>query len=258
MVVSVMVVVAVSTFDYKGLKIAKSLGLYLSDRDGARIPVDWPELDPLWAKAGSLGVPVAIHTADPRAFWDPPDPLNERFEELRLHPGWSFYDPQYPPRDVLLDERNRVIARHPNTTFICVHVANSPEELDRVDALLRRYPNVVVDLSARVPELGRHAPQRVRAFFEAHQDRILFGTDLGLSRRGIMLGSSGSDVPGMEDVKPFFDAHFEFLESQARDLRHPTPVQGDWSIDGVGLSAPILQKIYRDNALRVLKLRSSP
>ena len=249
---------SVSTFGYRGLKIAKALGLYLTDELGRRIPVDWPELDPLWAKAGELRVPVAIHTSDPKAFWEPPDPLNERFEELSVHPSWSFHGPEYPPREVLLDERDRVIERHPKTTFICVHMANSPEDLEVVDALLKRYPNVVVDISARVPEIGRHDPEAVRAFFIEHQDRILFGTDLGLSRRGLMLGSTGNDTPGLDDVKPFFDAHFEFLETRTRDLRHPTPVQGDWSIDGIGLPPEVLRKIYRDNALRVLRFTGPP
>lgn len=250
--------VAVSNYGYRGLKIAKALGLYLTDELGRRIPVDWTELDPLWARAGSLGIPVAIHTSDPRAFWEPPDPLNERYEELSVHPNWSFYGPEFPAREVLLDERDRVIERHPQTTFICVHLANSPEDLDAVDALLRRYPNVVLDISARVPEIGRHDPVRVRRFFMEHQDRILFGTDLGLSRQGLMLGSTGSETPGLEDVKPFYDAHFEFLETDTRDLRHPTPVQGDWSIDGVGLPPEVLRKIYRDNARRVLRIREAP
>jgi predicted TIM-barrel fold metal-dependent hydrolase len=155
---------------------------------------------------------------------------------------------------MLLDERDRVIARHPSTTFIAVHLANSPEDLDAVDLLLQRHPNVVVDISARVPEIGRHDPKRVREFFITHQDRILFGTDLGLSRQGLMLGSSGADTPTLEDVKPFFDAHYEFLETHTRDLRHPTPVQGDWSIDGIGLPTQVLRKIYRDNAIRVLRI----
>ena len=137
-------------------------------------------------------------------------------------------------------------------------MANSPEDLEVVDALLKRYPNVVVDISARVPEIGRHDPEAVRAFFIEHQDRILFGTDLGLSRRGLMLGSTGNDPPGLDDVKPFFDAHFEFLETRTRDLRHPTPVQGDWSIDGIGLPPEVLRKIYRDNALRVLRFTGPP
>jgi predicted TIM-barrel fold metal-dependent hydrolase len=245
---------AVSTFGYKGLKIGKGLGLYYGDVEGRRIPIDWAELDPLWAKAGKLRVPVAIHTGDPKAFWEPLDPLNERFEELSLHPSWSFHGPDYPPREVLLGERDQVIERHPNTTFIAVHLANSPEDLEAVAAVLDRYPNVVVDISARVPEIGRHAPARSRAFFIKYQDRILFGTDLGLGKSGIMLGSTGAEVPTMKDVSPFYEAHFNFLETHTRDLPHPTPVQGDWSIDGIGLPAPALRKIYRDNALRILGL----
>ena len=75
-----------------GLKIPKALGLGYPTPDGKRpLPVDDPGLDPLFEKAGELDMPVAIHTGDPKAFWKPPTPDNERYDELSAHPGWSFY-----------------------------------------------------------------------------------------------------------------------------------------------------------------------
>jgi predicted TIM-barrel fold metal-dependent hydrolase len=239
---------------FRGLKISKALGLYLTLSDGSRMPVDWPGLDPLWAKAGELGVPVAIHTGDPLAFWQPLEPSNERYEELALHPSWSFHGPQWPARETLLAERNRMISKHPKTTFICVHFGNNPESLEDVDRLLTNHPNVVLDTSARLGEIGRHPPERVRAFFIKHQDRILFGTDLGLSRKGIMLGSTGAIPPQMNDVKPFYEAHWRFFEGKERGIPHPTPVQGRWTIDAIDLPTVVLEKIYAKNALRVLQL----
>lgn len=70
-----------------GLKIYKSLGMFNVDKAGNRIHIDDPRIDPVWAKCGELGIPVLIHAADPRQFWQPIDKNNERWLELKLHPG---------------------------------------------------------------------------------------------------------------------------------------------------------------------------
>jgi len=245
---------AVKRYGFKGLKIPKVLGLYLKDRDGHRVPVDWPELDPLWDMAGALGVPVAIHTADPRAFWLPPTPANERYEELSLHPRWSFYGPDWPDRMTLLGELENVFKKHPGTTFISVHFANNAEDLDYVERILDSYPNVMVDTAARLGEIGRHPPEKVRALFIKYKTRILFGTDIGLSARGIMLGSQGKEDPTPADIQPFYEAHWRFFEGHDRGIAHPTPVQGRWTIDAIDLPDDVLEHLYWRNAARILKI----
>jgi predicted TIM-barrel fold metal-dependent hydrolase len=237
----------------RGLKISKTLGLYWKDRDGKIIPVDDPRLDPMWAACGRLGIPVSIHTGDPKAFWLPPDERNERWEELRLHPEWSFYGDQYPPREEVLAQRNRVIARHEGVTFVGVHFGNNPEDPDYVAALLRKHGNLHVDISARLGEIGRHDPAKMRAMFLEFQDRILFGTDFMVSRDGYILGA-GPRLRDEAEVKKFFEAHWRFLETDARQVDHPTPIQGTWKIDGIGLPREVLEKIYFRNAARLLKL----
>ncbi len=249
---------AVRKYGFRGLKISKALGLYLTTADTSRIPVDWPELDPLWTKAGELGVPVAIHTGDPKAFWLPVNADNERYDELKSHPSWSFHGPEFPSRETLLAERNRVIARHPRTTFVCVHFGGNPEDLDAVDRLLSTYPNAMVDTAARLGEIGRHPPERVRRFFIKHKTRIVFGTDIGMSRRGLMLGSSGDDPPKMKDVKPFYDAHWRFFEGSETKIAHPTPIQGNWTIDAANLPEDVLDHLYFKNAQRLLTPRLTP
>lgn len=245
---------AVKELGFKGLKISKALGLYLKDQEGARLPVDSPLLDPMWAMAGKLGVPVAIHTGDPKAFWEPVTAENERYDELVVHPNWSFAGPEHPSRETLLAERDRLLERHPSTTFICVHFGNNPEDIDYVEKLLERHPNVVLDTSARLGEIGRHPPERVRALFIRFADRILFGTDFGLGRTQIMLGSTGDEEPTMADIKPFFDAHWRFFEGSERQIDHPTPIQGNWKIDAINLPEEVLYKLYRGNAERLLRL----
>jgi predicted TIM-barrel fold metal-dependent hydrolase len=244
------------TLGAKGLKITKGLGLIYTDYNGALIAVDDPELDPLFEKAGELDMPVAIHTGDPVAFWLPPTPANERYEELTVHPEWSFYGKDVPSWEALHAQLERLIARHPHTTFIAVHFGNAPEYPERVAQMLDRYPNMYVDTAARIPEIGRHPADTMRALMIAHADRILFGTDLGVGVRAedLMLGSTGANPPKQADVDRFFSATWRYFETADKQFDHPTPVQGSWKIDGVSLPPDALAKIYAGNAARLLHL----
>jgi predicted TIM-barrel fold metal-dependent hydrolase len=240
----------------RGVKIFKSLGLQMTWPDGALVSVDDSALDPLFEKAGALGMPVAIHTGDPRAFWQPVSPANERYDELKVHPSWALAGRPVPSWDQLLEQFERRVARHKGTTFIGLHFGNAAEEPERVDAMLERNPNLMVETGARIPELGRSDPAKLRAIFLRRQDRIMFGTDLAAGdRRGeLVLGSPSGQLPTPADVTLFFGASWRFFETNDRGFPHPTPIQGRWTIDGIGLPKETLQKIYRDNAVRVLKL----
>jgi predicted TIM-barrel fold metal-dependent hydrolase len=241
-----------------GLKEYKRLGLYLKDANGSLIRIDDPKLDAVWAKCGELGMPVSIHVADPRAFWLPRDEKNERWKELKDHPDWWFGNPgKFPPREELLAALNRVIERHPGTTFVCVHFANNSEDIAWVDRMLDAHPNMMADLAARIPEIGRHAPAEVRRVFTKHADRILFASDFMVYER-LILGSAGDDErPTDDDGVTFFDKCWRWMETNDRDWPHMTPIQGDWTISSIGLSPEVCRKIYFDNAMKLLA-RSMP
>ncbi len=239
-------------FGAKGVKIFKSLGLGIRDADGKLLHVDDPRLDPLFERAAALNVVVALHTGDPKAFFEPVSPQNERWDELKLAPSWSFHGEDYPPRAQLLAERDRVLDKHRSTTFLLIHLANNPEDLAYVARLLEAHDNAYVDTSARVPEIGRHPAEEARELFIRFQDRILFGTDLAVSPRGMQLGSVSEDPPGFEDAVRFYEAHFRFFETADRQFPHPTPIQGRWKIDGIHLPPPVLRKLYHDNARRLI------
>jgi predicted TIM-barrel fold metal-dependent hydrolase len=236
-----------------GFKEFKRLGLYLRDRRGRLLAVDDAKLDPMWRRLGELGMPVSIHVADPRAFWEPYDEHNERWTELKDHPRWWFGDPRkFPPRMELLAALERVIARHPETTFVCVHMGNDAEDLDWVDAQLDAHPNMRVDIAARVPEFGRQDPEKVRAFFVKHAERIFFATDFQVYDR-MTLGSGGSGPPPTEkDAGEFYATHWRFFETADRHFPHMTPIQGDWTISGIHLPEDVLRKVYFENAEKLL------
>jgi predicted TIM-barrel fold metal-dependent hydrolase len=240
----------------KGLKISKTLGLYWRDAQGKIIAIDDPRLEPMWSACARLHIPISIHSGDPKAFWLPVDPSNERYEELKDHPKWAFGGGEFPPREEILRQLERVVASHPDVTFVGVHFGNDPEDVDHVAALLRKYRNYNVDIAARVPEIGRQDPAKLRALFVEFQDRILFGTDFMVFAEGYILGA-GPVVHSEREVKTFFDIHFRFLETNARQMEHPTPIQGRWKIDAIGLPRDVLEKVYFKNAERIiLKQRS--
>ena len=217
-----------------GIKIWKDLGLQLCDVNGELLRIDDDRLGPFFDKAAELKVPVIFHTADPDAFFLPIDRFNERYEELAAHPDWSFHGSHYS-KDHLLAQRDTVFARHPNTTFVAAHVAEKSENLSYVDSLLSRFPNVYVDIGARTAELGRQ-PYSARNFFLKHSDRILFGTDL---------------VPNLE----MYRLHFRFLETADEYFAYPSHAsrQGRWNIYGLHLPDHALKKVYRENAINLLR-----
>ena len=216
----------------RGLKVTKEFGLQVRYKSGKLLSVDDPKLDPIWDECGRLGIPVSIHVTDPEAFFHPLDNTNERFEELIDNPDWLFYGPQFPSKESILEARNRMFARHPNTTFISLHVGNWPENLDYVSDVLNRNPNVLVEFGAREAELGRQ-PRRARRFFLEYQDRILFGTDA---------------TPN-EDM---YRNYLRWLETADEYFDYwGYPEQGRWKIYGMDLPDEVLEKVYHRNAEKV-------
>jgi len=233
----------------KGLKILKTLGLYLRENitTGTLVKIDDARFDPMWDACGQLGIPVAIHVSDPVAFFTPTDRFNERFEELNRHPDWSFHGRDFPSNAELLEARDRVFARHPKTQFIGLHVGNFAEDLENVSQALDRFPNLSVDIAARIGELGRQ-PRTARKFFDKYQDRILFGTDAT---------PHGDEVPQQIYNDELYEIYFRFLETEDDYFDYAPakiPPQGRWRIYGIGLPDIVLRKVYLTNATRLLNI----
>ena len=233
----------------RGLKVLKTLGLYLRDggASGRLVTIDDPRFDPMWEACAAHNLPVAIHIADPVAFFRPTDRFNERFEELNHHPDWSFHGRDFPSFDELLAARDRLFARHPRTTWIALHVGHHAEDLGAVAASLDRFPNVHVELGARIGELGRQ-PRTSRRFFDQYQDRIMFGTDAV---------PHGTETPQQLFGDELYEIYYRFLETEDEYFDYapaPVPPQGRWRIYGLGLPDSILKKVYHDNAARLLRL----
>lgn len=224
----------------KGLKILKEFGLCYRDSKGELINADDIRLAPIWEEAANLNIPVLIHQADPSGFFEPLTPENEHFDSLTKYPSWNFADPKFPRKNDLIRRRDILIKRHRNTTFILPHVANYAENLKYVSTLLDENPNVYMDFSARLDELGRQ-PYSSRELFIKHQDRILFGTDMPAN---------------MDSSIDMYRCYFRFLETFDEAFYPPdydgTFSRARWPICGIGLPAEVLEKIYNKNIIKII------
>ena len=214
-----------------GLKIYKSLGFSITDINGKRVTVDDARLDPIWEKAGELKIPVIIHTADPKSFWEPMDANNERWLELSTHPNRKREATDPAPWDTLIAEQHRLFRKHPHTTFIAAHFGWYPNDLQKLGQLLDELPNVVVEFGAVIAELGRQ-PRAAKQFFTKYQDRILFGKD--------------SWVPDE------YATYFRVLETEDEYFPYHKKYHAFWAMYGIGLPDDILKKVYYKNALRII------
>ncbi|HYI12243.1 MAG TPA: amidohydrolase family protein [Thermoanaerobaculia bacterium] len=215
-----------------GLKIFKNLGMSLTDKTGKRVPTDDPRLDPIWKKAGELGIPVLIHTGEPAAFWLPVDKNNERWLELTQFPERRRGDAsKFVSFEQTMGEQHNLFRKHPKTKFINAHLGWLGHDLGRLGKLLDELPNVYTELGAVLYELGRQ-PRAARAFLIKYQDRVLMGKDIWNADE--------------------YAAYFRVLETEDEYFDYYRKRHAFWKMYGLGLPDEVLKKIYYKNALRVI------
>jgi predicted TIM-barrel fold metal-dependent hydrolase len=217
-----------------GLKMYKSMGLTLRDKQGKLVHYDDDRLAPVFEVCARYNRPVLFHIADPTAFFKPLTQANERWEELQGRPAWHFFGDQYPSFMELMEVQDRFVGKYPDVKFQSAHVCSYAEDLAYVGQLLDRHPNLSCDISARLGEIGR-VPRAAREFFIRYQDRVLFGLD------------------GRPDGEQY-RLYFRFLETDDEYFDYgtgPVPGQGRWCIYGVHLPDEVLRKIYFENAARL-------
>jgi len=215
----------------KGLKIYKSQGMTNTDSKDKRIPIDDPRIDPVWAKCGELGIPVLIHSADPKSFWEPHDENNERWLELKLRPRRKRGPDNPAPWEQIIAEQHHIFKKHPNTTFIAAHMGWFANDLQQLGKLLDEMPNVYVEIGAVIAELGRQ-PRMANRFFKQYQDRVLFGKDYWNPEE--------------------YPTYFRVLESDDEYFPYYKKYHAFWKMYGLDLPDDILKKLYYKNALKII------
>ncbi len=213
-------------------EIPKSLGLSTKKRDGSRLRIDDPALDPVWDECARLGIPIFIHTADPQEFFQPIDYSNERWLELSLFPGRRYPRDRFPSFEELMTERDNMFRKHPRTTFVAAHMGWHANDLASLGAMLDAMPNVYTEVGAVLYDIGRQ-PRASHDFFIKYQDRILFGKD----------AFQPSEYPYYFRVFETADEYFDYYR----------PYHAFWKLYGIDLPDSVLKKVYFGNALKITK-----
>jgi predicted TIM-barrel fold metal-dependent hydrolase len=159
------------------------------------------------------------------------DRYNERWLELKTHPGRRRGANDPIPFDSLIAEQHHIFGANPKTTFINAHMGWYPNNLKKLDSLMVVFPNMYVEIGAVIAELGRQ-PRTAKKFFDKYQDRVLFGKD--------------SWVPAE------YATYFRVLETEDEYFPYHKKYHAFWRMYGMGLSDEVLKKLYYKNALRII------
>jgi predicted TIM-barrel fold metal-dependent hydrolase len=209
----------------------KGKGLFYSKPPAWGMHLDDPRMDPLLEKCAELGLPINIHVADPIWMYEKMDSANDGLMnayEWRLDNKPGIVD-----HNGMIDILERAVKRHPKTIFIACHFANCSYDLNKLGALLDKYPNLYADIAARYAETAP-IPRFAAAFIEKYQDRLLYGTDMGFDL-------------------DMYHITFRILESSDEHFYEIGQFGYHWALNGFGLNDVVLKKLYRDNALKLLK-----
>ena len=201
---------------------------YARPVEGRDIHIDDPRIQPLIAKAGELKMPISIHIAEPYWMYLPMDETNDGLVNAV---NWHVDTTNCYGYDKLMETFENAVRENPNTLFIACHYLNMSHDWPRLGAMLDKYPNMYVDISARVAE-SAHTPRATREFLIKYQDRVLFGTDNGFD-------------PEM------YRAIFRVLETNDEHF-YNMEYGYHWALSGFNLPDEVLKKIYHDNAERIL------
>lgn len=194
------------------------------------IHIDDPRMDPILEKCAQLRMPVNIHVGEDQWMYEPMDATNDG-----LMNAWKWQITNAPgvlSHRAVLETLERAVEKHPRTVFIACHLANCCADLNRLGAMLDKYPNLHADIGARFGELSP-IPRTVSQFFQRYQDRILYGTDM-------------NPEAGMYRVS------FQLLETADEHFYAAYFRKYHWPMHAWALPDEVLRKVYRENALRIL------
>ena len=209
----------------------KGKGLFYGEPKAWGMHIDDPRMDPLLEKCAELGLPINIHVAEPIWMYESMDEHNDGLMNAfkwRLDNQTNILG-----HTAMVGTLERALQRHPRTTFIACHFANCCYDLARLGALLDRHSNLSADIAARFAETAT-IPRYMGEFFQRYQDRLLYGTDMGFDPR-------------------MYETTFRILETRDEHFYAWHLFSYHWPLHGFGLSEGVLKKVYRENALKLLR-----
>jgi predicted TIM-barrel fold metal-dependent hydrolase len=240
----------------KGIKIWKNIGMELKDASGNYVMADDFAFAPIFAYLENAGITLAAHLGEPRNCWLPYEKIT-MYNDLnyyRKHPQYYMYaHPEAPSYERQIEARDHILATYPRLVFVGAHIGSLEWSLDEVARRFDRYPNFHVDLAARLGHVQLHTlrnREKVRDFFIAYQDRILFGTDWSFEKSDIkdFQARSRSMYDGWNNQWRFF-ATDETVPAERFNI-----ADAPESIEGLRLPRKVVDKIFHENARRVYSI----
>lgn len=236
------------------VKVWKEIGMVIKDASGRYIQIDDPRFQPIWDYLSAEGIPVLAHIGEPRAAWLPLDERSPHYSYYQNNPqNHAYQDPEVPRWETIMQARDNWLAANPNLIVIGAHLGSMAYDVDEIARRLERYPNFYVDTAARFGDLALQPSDRVRAFFLKHQDRILYGSDLGTSRPMEELSEEFLELESARiDLR--YTLHWRYLSSAKVVNFEDYGMDYAARAEGLNLPPEALNKIYYSNAARVLRL----
>ncbi len=231
------------------VKIWKNIGMTARDRNGRFIMIDDPMLKPVIDFIISRNISITGHLGEPRNCWLPLDEMtisgdSSYFSE---NPQYHmFLHPEYPSYEDQINAVEKMLVQHPDLKFIGCHLGSLEWNVDELARRLDAFPNMAVDMAARICHLQYQSAKdrkKVRDFCIKYQDRLLYGTDLGDS------GSGNCEELEKQMSETWLDdwKYFTSNDEMTSDM-----FKGRFK--GLRLPGEVINKIYRENAIRCYKL----
>lgn len=232
-----------------GIKVWKNIGIVERDSTGKFITIDDPGFDNVIRTVIEQDKTLLGHIGEPKNCWLPLEEMtvNNDRNYFKEHPQYHmFLHPEFPRYEEVIAARDHMLEKYPKLRFVGAHIGSVEWDLDELAKRFERFPNMAVDMAARIPHL-QHLTQkdreRVREFFDRYQDRFIYATDLGI----------GVDSDPSERKKQVHDVWLADWKFFVTDDSLSSPhVNGGFR--GLKLKKEIVDKIYHDNAVRWFKI----
>ena len=237
------------------VKVWKNFGMVHKDQSGQYVQIDDERLQPIWDFLILENIPVLAHIGEPLQAWTPLDSLNPHHGYFKNNPQYHAYlHPEIPRYQTIIDARDNWLAKNPNLVVVAAHLGSMSHDVSEVAKRLDKFPNLFVEPGARFGDLARQEPNKVRDFFLKYQDRILYGSDLGISEPASEQ-SEEAQKRNQDFVTSILKLHWKYFSSEGEMIYKSPMIPITIPTKGLNLPKVVLEKVYYQNASKVLQLR---
>lgn len=228
-----------------GIKIWKNIGMEERNAAGKLIMIDNPRFDPVIQFVIDQHKTVMGHLGEPKNCWLPVEKMtvNNDKEYFKNHPQYHmFLHPEFPSYEDQINARDRFLARHPDMRFVGAHLGSLEYDVDSLAKRLDRFPNMAVDMAARVGHLQYQTKtnrQKVRDFMIRYQDRLIYGSDFEMD------DASNPEQAKARLHKNWMDDWTYFTTDKTMTVDE---VNGPFQ--GLKLPKEVVEKIYYTNGIK--------